>query len=126
MKTISLFLVAIAFCFSASAQVNNEANLPQKHHQNAQSNNHNYYTMQNGKLMMSNNGTMSAVDNDVTLSNGTTISTTGKVTWKSGKTENLQNGERIGSSGKIWGETHNKGKMHMPMKQQGSRIDSTR
>jgi len=93
MKTISLFVVAIAFCFSASAQVSNNANPPQKHHQNAHSN-QSYYTMQNGKLMMSNNGTMSAVDNDVTLSNGTTISTTGKVTWKSGKTENLQNGER--------------------------------
>jgi hypothetical protein len=126
MKTISLFIVAIAFCFSASAQVSNEATPSQKHHQNMQSNNHTYYTMQDGKLMMSNNGTMSAVDNDVTLSNGTTISTTGKVTWKSGKTENLQSGQRIGSSGKIWGENHSKGKMHMPMKQQGSRVDSTR
>ena len=125
MKTISLFVVAIAFCFSASAQVSHNANPPQKHHQMTHSN-HSYYTMQNGKLMMSNNGTMSAVTNDVTLSNGTTISTDGKVTWKNGKTEDLQEGQRIGSNGKIWSKTQNKGKMHMPMKQSKSPMDSTR
>jgi len=125
MKTISLFVVAIAFCFSASAQVSNDANPPQKHHQNAHSN-QSYYTMQNGKLMMSNNGTMSAVTNDVTLNNGTTISTNGQVTWKNGKTENLRDGQRIGSNGKIWSKTQNKGKMHMPMKQPKSPMDSMR
>ncbi|MGN6339720.1 MAG: DUF6799 domain-containing protein [Ginsengibacter sp.] len=125
MKTITLFVVAIAFCFSASAQVSHNANLPKKHHQMTHSS-HSYYTMQNGKLMMSNNGTMSAVTNDVTLSNGTTISTDGKVTWKNGKTEDLQNGQRIGSNGKIWSKTQNKGKMHMPMKQSKSPMDSTR
>lgn len=125
MKTITLFVVAIAFCFSASAQVSHNANLPKKHHQMTHSS-HSYYTMQNGKLMMSNNGTMSAVTNDVTLSNGTTISTDGKVTWKNGKTEDLQDGQRIGSNGKIWSKTQNKGKMHMPMKQSKSPMDSTR
>lgn len=125
MKTITLFVVAIAFCFSASAQVSHNANPPKKHHQMTHSS-HSYYTMQNGKLMMSNNGTMSAVTNDVTLSNGTTISTDGKVTWKNGKTEDLQNGQRIGSNGKIWSKTQNKGKMHMPMKQSKSPMDSTR
>jgi hypothetical protein len=82
--------------------------------------------MQNGKLMMSNNGTMSAVTNDVTLNNGTTISTNGQVTWKNGKTENLRDGQRIGSNGKIWSKTQNKGKMHMPMKQPKSPMDSMR
>lgn len=108
MKTLSLLIIAFAFCFSASAQTTSDTSQHRMHNNYSQTRNNDHYMMKDGKLMMDKNGTMSAVDNNVTLSNGTTISTDGKVTWKNGKTQTLQNGERMGSNGKIWGNKMNK------------------
>ena len=104
MKTLSLLIVAFAFAFSTSAQsVSDTAHKGMHHHQYSQSSKMTHYVMQDGKLMMDKSGTMSAVTSDVTLSNGTTITTDGKVTWKDGKSKTLTNGEKVSSTGKIWG-----------------------
>jgi hypothetical protein len=106
MKNLSLLIIAFAFCFSASAQTTGDTTHHRTHHQYSQTKHTEHYVMQDGKLMMDKNGTMNAVNSDVTLSNGTTITTDGKVTWKNGKTQTLQNGERISTNGKIWGNMH--------------------
>ena len=110
MKNLGLMIIAIAFCFSASAQTTSDTSHHKMHHQYSQTS-HEHYVMKDGKLMMDKNGTMTAVDNDVTLSNGTTISTDGKVTWKDGKSQTLKNGEIVSTNGKIWGGKMNKSNM---------------
>ena len=69
MKTISLLIIAIAFGLGATAQTTSDTGHHKMNHHYSQSGNHSYYTMQDGKLMMSKNGAMSAVSNDVTLDN---------------------------------------------------------
>lgn len=102
MKFLSLLLIASALSFSASAQTTSDTTHHKMHHEYTKSRNHQWYTFfKDGSLMMKNNGTIAPVKSDVTLSNGTMISTTGKVTWKDGKTQDLQNGEMIDGNGKI-------------------------
>lgn len=107
MKNLGLMIIAIAFCFNASAQTTSDTSHHKMHHKYSQTS-HEHYVMKDGKLMMDKSGTMSAVDNDVTLSNGTKISTDGKVTWKDGKTQTLKDGERVGTNGKVWGDKMSK------------------
>jgi hypothetical protein len=110
MKILSLLAIAFVISCSASAQTTSDTTIHHRtHHQYSKTNgNHERYVMQNGKLMSDKNGTKTDVTNDVTLSNGTTITTDGKVTWKSGKTQTLQNGEMIDMNGKIhnWNSNH--------------------
>ena len=107
MKTISLLILAFAFCFNASAQTTSDTSHHRMRNNYSQSKNNEHYVMKDGKLMMDKNGTMSAVDNDVTLSNGTTITTDGKVTSKDGTTQTLKEGDRVGANGKVWGNKMN-------------------
>ncbi len=106
MKFFSLLMVAAALSFSASAQTMSDTTHHKMHHEYSHSGNHQWYTFKDGSLMMNNKGTMAPVTSDVTLSNGTMISTTGKVTWKDGKSQMLENGEMVDGNGKI-----HKGKM---------------
>lgn len=106
MKILSLLMIACALSFSASAQTMSDTTHHKMHHEYSKSGNHQWYTFKDGSLMMKNNGKMMPVASDVTLSNGTTISTTGKVTWKDGKSQMLENGEMVDGNGKI-----HKGKM---------------
>lgn len=126
MKTLSLLIVAFAFCFSASAQTMSDTGHHKMKNNYSQSRNNDHYMMKDGKLMMDKNGTMSSVDNDVTLSNGTTISREGKVTWKDGKTQTLKNGERVGSNGKVWGDKMNNSSSTHRMNNMRNKADSSR
>jgi len=103
MKILSLLVIAFAIGFSASAQTTSDTTMHHRnHHQYSKTNtNHERYMMKNGKLISDKNGTKTDVTNDVTLSNGTTITPDGKVTWKNGKTQTLQNGEVVDMNGKI-------------------------
>lgn len=103
MKILSLLVIAFAISFSASAQTNMDTTAHHRtHHQYSKTSmNHERYMMKDGKLMMDKNGKKTDVTKDVTLSNGTTITTDGKVTWKNGKTQTLHNGEVIDMNGKI-------------------------
>jgi hypothetical protein len=102
MKILSLLVIAFAISFSASAQTSMDTTPHRTHHQYSKTNmNHERYFMKDGKLMSDKNGTKTDVTNDVTLSNGTTITTDGKVTWKNGKTQTLENDEMIDMNGKI-------------------------
>ncbi len=102
MKILSLLIIAFAISFTASAQNSMDTtHHTRTHHYTKTNMNHERYVMKNGKLMSDMNGTKTDVTNDVTLSNGTTITTDGKVTWKNGKTETLKNGEMVDMNGKI-------------------------
>ena len=131
MKILSLLLIAFAISFSASAQTNMDTTHPRTHHKYSKTNmNHERYFMKDGKLMSDKNGTKTDVTNDVTLSNGTTITTDGKVTWKNGKTQTLQNGEMIDMNGKIhkWSSssTHKMTTHHTTHHHMKNSSDSTR
>jgi cytoskeletal protein RodZ len=132
MKILSLFAIAIAISFSASAQTTTDTTTHHKtHHQYSNtSTNHERYMMKNGKLMSEKNGTNTDVTNDVTLSNGTTITTDGKVTWKNGKSQTLQNGEMVDMNGKIhnWSSssTHKMTTHHTGHHNMSNNADSTK
>lgn len=107
MKILSVLIFAFAISFSASAQNSQDTTHRKMHHQYSQSTIHERYIMKDGKLMKDKNGVKTAVTNDVTLNNGTTITTDGKVTWKNGKTQTLQNAEMISMNGKIYNGKNN-------------------
>ena len=64
------------------------------------------YVFKNSKMWAVKNGNIAAMADDVTLSDGTVVKTTGEVT-KSGKTEALKDGQYIDVDGNI-GETTEK------------------
>ncbi|MEO6869911.1 MAG: DUF6799 domain-containing protein [Ginsengibacter sp.] len=104
MKTLSLLFVAIAISIGASAQANQDTSHHKMHKEYSQKN-HDMYSFKNGKTMMNKNGTQSAVTQDATLDNGTTVSPEGKVTWKNGKTETLKEGDWVDMNGKVHSKT---------------------
>jgi uncharacterized protein YdeI (BOF family) len=57
--------------------------------------------MQNGRIMSVKSGKMTAMDSDVTLSNGTKIMRDGSYTQKDGKKIMLKEGEHLDMSGKV-------------------------
>jgi uncharacterized protein with beta-barrel porin domain len=101
MKTLSLLIVAFALSFSVSAQTTKKDSTHAKTHSEYHHANHEMYVLKDGKLMEWKNGKESAVMQEVTLPNGTTITTDGKVTWKDGKSQTLTNGQMVEMNGKI-------------------------
>ena len=65
------------------------------------------YIMQDGKMYQYNNGIKSKLSDNVTLSNGIVITSTGSVTKPDGITEVLKNGQYVDPVGNI-GEWNNK------------------
>ena len=70
------------------------------------------YTMKDGAMMTCMGKSAEPMKSDVTLKNGTKVSTKGEVTMKDGKTSMLTNGQCIDMSGKV-GDFD---KMHPAMK----------
>lgn len=101
MKNASLLILAVALSFSASAQTTTESSSQKMSTSHMNHSKWEAYMIKDGKLMLMKDGKESAVTQDVKLSDGTTISTEGKVTWKDGKNEELKADEWIGMNGKI-------------------------
>lgn len=101
MKNASLLILAIALSFSASAQTKTESNSQKMSSSHMNHSKWEAYMIKDGKLMLMKDGKESAVAQNVTLTNGTIISTDGKVTWKDGKSETLKSNQWIGMNGKI-------------------------
>lgn len=100
MKNLSLLVLAFAMSYGATAEINS-ATSNQHANQVYFQNHHEGYFLKDGKLMMMKDGTTSAVSQEVTLANGTTITTDGKVTWKNGKSQTLTDHNWIDMNGKI-------------------------
>lgn len=88
MKKFLLLLVAITFSLGSYAQ---EKTMPKKDH----------LMLQEGKMWVMKQGTTAAMEADQTLSNGTTVSVSGKVTTKEGNSFMLEEGDAIDMDGII-------------------------
>lgn len=100
MKNLCLLFLALALSFGVSAQTKADTSHSKTHHAYSQKS-HEMYFLKDGKLMMNKNGTKSDVSQNVTLSNGTTIATDGKITWKDGKSETLKEDQWVDMTGKV-------------------------
>ena len=100
MKSLNLLILAFAFSYGASAEINSSNSL-QKTNQVYSQKHHEGYFLKDGKLMMIKDGTTLAVTQAVTLTDGTTITTDGKVTWKDGKSQTLTDNDWVDMTGKI-------------------------
>ena len=106
MKRIFLSVFAIALTFGAFAQETTAPKDTVKAEQQApapdvQTTPQQAYVMQDGKVYLYNNGVKSELSDNVTLSNGTVITSTGTVTKADGTTEALKNGQYVDPDGKI-------------------------
>lgn len=124
MKNISLFMIALFLGVGAMAQVNTDST------KSSMNNNWNrdsmrtssmnddskmvreFYIMRDGKLIKVKNKVKTDQVDNVTLDNGTQISSNGQVQFKDGKTETLKEGEMIDENGNIHSRNRmNNGKM---------------
>jgi hypothetical protein len=125
MKSISLLIFVFLLSWSAMAQINTDSTNGSMNKNNATMNNrdsksvHEFYAMRNGKLVKIKNKIKTDQTDNVTLDDGTIISSNGQVQHKDGTTEMLKEGEWIDDSGKIHEGRMNQGNHmnHMNMNQ---------
>ncbi|WP_148041876.1 DUF6799 domain-containing protein [Hanamia caeni] len=105
MKKVFLAMIGAALSFGAFAQdsTGTSTTSPTEQTQQQQKD---MYVFKNSKMWTVKNGNIAAMANDVTLSDGTVVKTTGEIT-KNGKTEALKDGQYIDADGNI-GETTEK------------------
>jgi uncharacterized protein YdeI (BOF family) len=105
MKKVFLAMIGAALSFGAFAQdsTGTSTTSPTEQTQQQQKD---MYVFKNSKMWTVKNGNITAMANDVTLSDGTVVKTTGEIT-KNGKTEALKDGQYIDADGNI-GETTEK------------------
>ena len=112
MKNISLLLFAILLSFGAMAQVTDST--MNNNNNNATMDNSNtkvdgdetktvneFYAFKDGKLIKVKNKVKTEQKDNVTLSNGTQISSNGTIQYSDGTTATLKEGEWIDDNGKI-------------------------
>ena len=109
-KMIGLLLFAfIALSSNAQDKMNNKMDKMDDKMGKMQNKMSDCIKMEDGKMMVYKNGKSGMMETDMTLSNGTMVSTDGTVKLKNGKTVMLKNGESIGLNGKM---------MHSKMKKE--------
>lgn len=108
MKKVFLVMIGAALSFGAFAQdtTSTQTTTPTEQAQQQPQQQKDMYVFKNNKMWAVKNGNITAMSDDVTLSDGTVIKTTGEVT-KNGKAEALKDGQYIDVDGNI-GETTEK------------------
>ena len=109
MKKVFLAMIAATLSFGAFAQdtTNTQAtSLTEQSQQQQPQQQKDMYVFKNSKMWAVKNGNITAMADNVTLSDGTVVKTTGEIT-KDGKTEALKDGQYIDVDGNI-GETTEK------------------
>jgi hypothetical protein len=117
MKKIILTLTAIvisALAYPQSDSVNrtnpdnsvksdHDMNRAQNHDMNRQpmDQSHDGYRMQNGKMMVSKNGTTTAMENEMTFSDGSVLKSDGTIIRKDGTKLKIKDGEYVDLTGKV-------------------------
>ena len=94
-KLLMCLLIAGSFATVASAQSGTKTKT-----QNMQQVK-DYVLMKDGKMHLVKGGNITSLENDLTLANGTTISTAGAVKTSDGTTMQLKEGEKIDMDGKM-------------------------
>ena len=97
MKKLVMLATATAFSFGVMAQDNKMKD--SKMQESKMEKDH--VGMHDGKMMVMKGGKKMPMDKDMTMSNGTTVSTTGMVKMKDGKTMQMKNGDRIDMEGNM-------------------------
>ncbi len=105
MKKVFLAMFAATLSFGAFAQDTTSTKTASPTEQQPQQQK-DMYVFKNSKMWNVKNGNVTAMSNDVTLSDGTVVKPSGEIT-KNGKTEALKDGQFIDADGKI-GETTEK------------------
>jgi hypothetical protein len=113
-----LMILAFAFVCTAGA-VSAQDSTGQKMHKMGDHKMKDCVMMKDGKVMVMKNGQKSELTEDMTLSNGTTVTKDGTVKTSDGKTMMLKDGEWVGMDGKM-------GKMgKMKMKEKGAMMSDS-
>jgi|SRR6185312_5839558 len=105
MKKVFLAMIGAALSFGAFAQDSTSTSTTSPTEQTQQQHK-DMYVFKNSKMWAVKNGNITAMADNVTLSDGTVVKTTGEIT-KDGKTEALKDGQYIDVDGNI-GETTEK------------------
>ena len=106
MKKVFLSMIAAALSFGAFAQDTTSTQTTPPPTEQSQQQQKDMYVFKNNKMWAVKNGNITAMADNVTLSDGTVVKTTGEIT-KDGKTEALKDGQYIDADGNI-GETTEK------------------
>ena len=108
MKKVFLVMIGAALSFGTFAQdsTGTQTTPPTEQPQQQPQQQKDMYVFKNSKMWAVKNGNITAMSDNVTLSDGTVVKTTGEVT-KNGKTEALKDGQYIDVDGNI-GETTEK------------------
>jgi hypothetical protein len=106
MKKLFLAMIAATLSFGAFAQDSTNTQTTSPTEQQPQQQQKDMYVFKNNKMWAVKNGNVTAMADNVTLSDGTVVKTTGEIT-KDGKTEALKDGQYIDVDGNI-GETTEK------------------
>lgn len=97
MKKAMLVLAALAFSFGTYAQ---DGKMPKKDH----------VMMKDGKMWVMKDGKTMTMTKDMTMSDGTMVSTNGTVTMKDGSTKMMVNGDGMMMDGMMMDHSTKKGK----------------
>lgn len=97
MKKLLLLLVACIFSLGAMAQDGKMQDNKMHHKEKMEKKDH--VMMKDGKMMMMKDGKKMAMDKDMTMADGTMVSTKGKVTMKNGQTMMMKDGDKMDMNG---------------------------
>lgn len=105
MKKLLLVLIAFTFSLGAMAQTGKmQDNKMQKEKMHGKD----HIMMTDGKMMMKKDGKKMAMDKEMTMSDGTIVTTQGKVTMKNGQTMMMKNGDKMDMDGMMMKKEHSK------------------
>ena len=110
MKSILITIIALIFSASfANAQVKQDTG-KKMNSSGMHSQNKDYVTMKDGKLMENKGGTWTAVTSTFMCTDGSKVSTDGTVTMANGTTKKLGEGDKVSKEGKWWSKSDMKSK----------------
>lgn len=100
MKKIALMIAVLVLTLSVSAQDKTEK-MGKKGDKMMDHKMKDCVMMENGKMVVMKEGKVSDMSSDMTMSNGTVVSSDGKVMMKDGSTKMLKDGESVYMDGKM-------------------------
>ena len=105
MKKLFIVMVASTLCTGLFAQTDKDKKMEKMEHagkmEKGSMKMKDCVMMEDGKMMVMKNGETMALDNDMTMKNGTMVMKDGTVKMKDGKTMTLKNGECVYMDGRM-------------------------
>lgn len=105
MKKLLLVLIAFTFSLGAIAQTGKmQDNKMQKEKMHGKD----HIMMKDGKMMIKKDGKKMIMDKDITMADGTMVSTKGKVTMKNGTSMMMKDGDKMDMNGMMMNKKDSK------------------